>query len=267
MCGSTYERCACTASARPGRTERPARSVRRGAGRVPLARGFPKPRRRSPGCGPAGADVASMRTAGVLADEERFRHDAQHPPPHGHRRGLGAVRAAGSLRRLRRHREHRDASGSQATAAVPAVTTAATGRDQEQGHADRGRRRHLRAERVHRQRREDRRGHGRRSREGDRRRRRPEGRGQERDFDSIIPGLSSHKYDLGMSSFTDTKEREKTVDFVTYFSAGTSFYVKARVDRRSTRWPTCAARRSRSRRAPRSRPTPRRRARSAARRR
>jgi polar amino acid transport system substrate-binding protein len=46
-------------------------------------------------------------------------------------------------------------------------------------------------------------------------------------FDSIIPGLASQKYDLGMSSFTDTKEREKTVDFVTYFSAGTSFYVKA----------------------------------------
>jgi polar amino acid transport system substrate-binding protein len=46
-------------------------------------------------------------------------------------------------------------------------------------------------------------------------------------FDSIIPGLASGKYDVGMSSFTDTKEREKTVDFVTYFSAGTSFYVKA----------------------------------------
>lgn len=46
-------------------------------------------------------------------------------------------------------------------------------------------------------------------------------------FDAIIPGLASHKYDLGMSSFTDTKEREKTVDFVTYFTAGTSFYVKA----------------------------------------
>jgi len=46
-------------------------------------------------------------------------------------------------------------------------------------------------------------------------------------FDSILPGLASGKYDLGMSSFTDTKEREKTVDFVTYFSAGTSFYVKA----------------------------------------
>jgi polar amino acid transport system substrate-binding protein len=46
-------------------------------------------------------------------------------------------------------------------------------------------------------------------------------------FDSIIPGLSSGKYDLGMSSFTDTKDREKTVDFVTYFSAGTSFFVNA----------------------------------------
>jgi polar amino acid transport system substrate-binding protein len=46
-------------------------------------------------------------------------------------------------------------------------------------------------------------------------------------FDSIIPGLASGRYDLGMSSFTDTKEREKTVDFVTYFTAGTSFYVKS----------------------------------------
>ncbi len=46
-------------------------------------------------------------------------------------------------------------------------------------------------------------------------------------FDSIIPGLASGKYGLGMSSFTDTKERQKVVDFVTYFSAGTSFYTKA----------------------------------------
>ncbi len=46
-------------------------------------------------------------------------------------------------------------------------------------------------------------------------------------FDTIIPGLASGKYNLGMSSFTDTKERQKTVDFVTYFIAGTSFYVKA----------------------------------------
>jgi polar amino acid transport system substrate-binding protein len=47
-------------------------------------------------------------------------------------------------------------------------------------------------------------------------------------FDTIIPGLQAGKYDLGMSSFTDTKAREKVVDFVTYFSAGTSFYVKVR---------------------------------------
>jgi polar amino acid transport system substrate-binding protein len=46
-------------------------------------------------------------------------------------------------------------------------------------------------------------------------------------FDTIIPGLESGKYDLGVSSFTDTREREKVVDFVTYFEAGTSFYVRS----------------------------------------
>jgi polar amino acid transport system substrate-binding protein len=46
-------------------------------------------------------------------------------------------------------------------------------------------------------------------------------------FDGIIPGLAAGKYDLGMSSFTDTRARQKVVDFVTYFSAGTSFYVSA----------------------------------------
>lgn len=50
---------------------------------------------------------------------------------------------------------------------------------------------------------------------------------QEVTFDSIIAGLAAGKYDLGMSSFTDTKEREATVDFVTYFSAGSSLMVKA----------------------------------------
>ena len=45
-------------------------------------------------------------------------------------------------------------------------------------------------------------------------------------FDTIIPGLAAGKYDLGASSFTDTKERQKTVDFVTYFTAGESFYAK-----------------------------------------
>jgi polar amino acid transport system substrate-binding protein len=46
-------------------------------------------------------------------------------------------------------------------------------------------------------------------------------------FDGIIPGLAAGKYNLGMSSFTDNKERQKTVDFVDYFTAGSSFYVKA----------------------------------------
>ena len=46
-------------------------------------------------------------------------------------------------------------------------------------------------------------------------------------FDSIIPGLASGKYDLGASSFTDTKEREKTVNFVDYANVGESFYTKA----------------------------------------
>jgi polar amino acid transport system substrate-binding protein len=46
-------------------------------------------------------------------------------------------------------------------------------------------------------------------------------------FDSIIPGLAAGKYDLGASSFTDTKMREKQVDFVDYFTAGESFYTKA----------------------------------------
>jgi polar amino acid transport system substrate-binding protein len=45
-------------------------------------------------------------------------------------------------------------------------------------------------------------------------------------FDSILAGIASGRYDLAMSSFTDNKKREKTVDFVTYFSAGTSFFEK-----------------------------------------
>jgi polar amino acid transport system substrate-binding protein len=46
-------------------------------------------------------------------------------------------------------------------------------------------------------------------------------------FDGIIPGLAAGKYDMGASSFTDTKAREKTVDFVDYYSAGESFFTKA----------------------------------------
>jgi polar amino acid transport system substrate-binding protein len=46
-------------------------------------------------------------------------------------------------------------------------------------------------------------------------------------FEAIIPGLAAGRYDIGISSFTDTKEREKTVDFVDYYSAGISFYAKS----------------------------------------
>ena len=46
-------------------------------------------------------------------------------------------------------------------------------------------------------------------------------------FDSILAGIEADKYDVGMSSFTDTKEREQQVDFITYLTAGTSFFEKA----------------------------------------
>jgi polar amino acid transport system substrate-binding protein len=46
-------------------------------------------------------------------------------------------------------------------------------------------------------------------------------------FNSILPGLAAGKYDMGLSSFTITKERENTVDFVSYMTAGESFFVKA----------------------------------------
>ena len=37
---------------------------------------------------------------------------------------------------------------------------------------------------------------------------------------TIIPSITGGKDDIGMSSFTDTVEREKQVDFVNYYSAG-----------------------------------------------
>ena len=46
---------------------------------------------------------------------------------------------------------------------------------------------------------------------------------READFAKIIPSIEGGTINVGMSSFTDTKEREKTVDFVTYFSAGTQW--------------------------------------------
>ena len=45
-------------------------------------------------------------------------------------------------------------------------------------------------------------------------------------FDSIIPAIQSGKYEAGISSFTDNKEREQVLDFVTYYSAGSSWAAK-----------------------------------------
>jgi polar amino acid transport system substrate-binding protein len=50
---------------------------------------------------------------------------------------------------------------------------------------------------------------------------------QKATFDGILPGLQAGKFDMAMSGFSDTKEREEVVDFVTYLSAGTSFIVRA----------------------------------------
>lgn len=42
-------------------------------------------------------------------------------------------------------------------------------------------------------------------------------------FDTILPSVADGTFDVGMSSVTDTKEREELVDFVTYFRAGTQW--------------------------------------------
>lgn len=43
---------------------------------------------------------------------------------------------------------------------------------------------------------------------------------READFAKIIPSIQQGTFNVGMSSFTDTLERQKSVDFVDYFSAG-----------------------------------------------
>lgn len=44
-------------------------------------------------------------------------------------------------------------------------------------------------------------------------------------FETILPGLTSKKYDLGMSAFNVTEERQKVVDFVPYISGGSGMAV------------------------------------------
>lgn len=46
-------------------------------------------------------------------------------------------------------------------------------------------------------------------------------------FDTIILGVTSGKYDVGVSSFTINDERKKSVNMVSYFNAGTQWVVKS----------------------------------------
>jgi polar amino acid transport system substrate-binding protein len=46
-------------------------------------------------------------------------------------------------------------------------------------------------------------------------------------FDDIIGGIDSGRYQIGNSSFTDNKKREKSVNFVDYFQAGEGVYAKS----------------------------------------
>ncbi|MGI8417206.1 MAG: ABC transporter substrate-binding protein [Nakamurella sp.] len=48
---------------------------------------------------------------------------------------------------------------------------------------------------------------------------------QKAGFDGILAGINAGRYDMSLSSFTDTKDREKQVNFVTYFRAGVSTMV------------------------------------------
>jgi polar amino acid transport system substrate-binding protein len=45
-------------------------------------------------------------------------------------------------------------------------------------------------------------------------------------FDDIIPGVSSGKYEIGVSAFTINPERVRQVNMVSYFSAGTQWAAK-----------------------------------------
>jgi polar amino acid transport system substrate-binding protein len=46
------------------------------------------------------------------------------------------------------------------------------------------------------------------------------------DFGSIIAGVGSQKYEVGVSSFTVNAEREASADMISYFSAGTQWSTK-----------------------------------------
>ncbi|GAA3389812.1 ABC transporter substrate-binding protein [Cryptosporangium minutisporangium] len=49
---------------------------------------------------------------------------------------------------------------------------------------------------------------------------------QTADFDAIIPGIGSGKYEIGVSSFTINDERKQAADMISYFNAGTQWATK-----------------------------------------
>lgn len=57
-------------------------------------------------------------------------------------------------------------------------------------------------------------------------------------FDSLLPGLQTGKFDIGMSAFSDSKEREQVVNMVQYAKAGNSYFVNADVDPQTVQKPS-----------------------------
>ena len=61
-------------------------------------------------------------------------------------------------------------------------------------------------------------------------------------FEDIIPTVQRGEFNVGMSSFTDTLERQEQVDFVTYFEAGTLWAQRTGFGRRPERGVRAAGR-------------------------
>ena len=61
-------------------------------------------------------------------------------------------------------------------------------------------------------------------------------------FDSIIAGVGSQKYEVGVSSFTINADRLKQVDMVSYFSAGTAWATKKGNPKKLQQDAACGAR-------------------------
>ena len=153
-----------------------------------------------------GARRRALATAGIAAGCGGRRQRQQHHHERGSDRDAGHQRS--------RRQEGRGPGAERRSSRAGTLTVAADAT--------------LRAERVHRRGRQHRDRDGRGPRQGHRPGDGTQGRrSRTSPSTASFPGLAANKYDLGMSSFTITKEREQTVDFVSYAIAGTSFYVNA----------------------------------------